>query len=204
MTPRGRRGFALLSIRRRLSTQQDGSSIYAEIAGGDMWSMLVGAGPLLGNGVVGSFLTPQGEQYWYYQRNTAGGRGQPPGWAISADTPVMSVEGPEFPLGSVPLAVLFDNGTSAAGEATAIAFAGRAREHSFGVHTSGGTNCCDDLELSDGAHLYVPIGIYKDRNGRKYPEGLSPDTKVAVPTKRPPQEDPVVLKALAWLSTEAK
>jgi hypothetical protein len=56
------------------------------------------------------------------------------------------------------------------------------------------------FELSDGASLWLTIGVQADRAGRQYPNGLAPD--VAIPGTNailPPASDPVVQSALDWL-----
>ena len=79
------------------------------------------------------------------------------------------------------VAVLLDRGTASSGEAIAISFAGRPRERSFGEHTAGFSTSNDMYTLSDGASLFLCVGIELDRTGHRYPDGIDPDVKLPAP-----------------------
>lgn len=60
----------------------------------------------------------------------------------------------------------------------------------------------DTLELSDGATIWLTVGIQADRNGRQYPDGLAPDEAFPPAVKAiPPSQDSVVQAAEKWLSS---
>jgi carboxyl-terminal processing protease len=112
-----------------------------------------------------------------------------------------AVEGRAYHLAGMPeVAVLIDHSTGSSGEAIAIAFRGRPRTRFFGEHTEGASTVNETFELSDGASLWLTIGVQADRTGRQYTSGLAPD--VAIPGGNailPPARDPVVQSALDWL-----
>lgn len=170
--------------------------------GGNMWSMLAGIGNLIGEGEIGSFRTYSREDFWYYKDGTAGIQNRIAGSMTSSSTAMASV-GRGNPLwDGMPVAVLFDNGTAASGEAVAVAFEGRTHIRTFGLHTYGASSCCESVKLSDNATLSLPWGIYVDRRGREYLEGLSPDDKVITTKQSKPIEDPAVGSALTWLEAQ--
>src|SRR5262245_23573703 len=87
--------------------------------GGNMWPMLAGIGPILGEGRVGAFLDLEGVHgHWYYRGGKAGVEtdGASSGFVgATVDRPHSLKEAP-------PVAVLIDGGTGSSGEAVAIAF----------------------------------------------------------------------------------
>jgi hypothetical protein len=167
--------------------------------GSNMWAALAGLGPLLGDGPVGFFKDKAGRQEWVYDNGgiavlsaTEAGQAQ--------EVYVQRLGGPQISLGDAPVAVLFDNATGGSGEAIAVAFAGRKKERSFGVHTAGGTGCCARFPLSDGAILAMDFGVEEDRLGRTYPEGLQPDVRVEVSKDSGPESDSAIQAAEDWLA----
>lgn len=166
--------------------------------GGNMWPMLAGIGPLLGEGDrLGEFFTTGGHSVWRYKDGVA---------AEVADDgkedrypPVAGV--PYKMSGTPDVAVLIDRWTGSSGEATAIAFRGRAKTRFFGEHTQGASTANEVFALSDGAAMWLTIGVDADREGKQYMDGLDPDEAIpgageVVPDGR----DPVLQAALRWLS----
>jgi C-terminal processing protease CtpA/Prc len=103
--------------------------------------------------------------------------------------------------GTPDVAVLIDRWTGSSGEATAIAFRGRAKTRFFGEHTQGASTANEVFALSDGAAMWLTIGVDADREGKQYMDGLDPDEAIpgageVVPDGR----DPVLQAALRWLS----
>lgn len=168
--------------------------------GSNMWAALAGLGPLLGDGPVGFFKDRRGRDVWVYDKDGIA--------VISLDENgephkvyIQRLGGPQIALGDAPVAVLFDNATGGSGEAIAIAFAGRHRERSFGVHTAGATGCCTRFPLSDGAVLALNFGVEQDRLGHGYPEGLQPDVRVEPNPDAIVESDAVIQAAEDWLSS---
>jgi carboxyl-terminal processing protease len=103
--------------------------------------------------------------------------------------------------GTPNVAVLIDSGTGSSGEATAIAFRGRAKTRFFGEHTQGASTGNEVFALSDGAAMWLTIGINADRTGKQYMDGFDPDEVIPGVGKIVPDvHDPVLQAALRWLS----
>jgi carboxyl-terminal processing protease len=163
--------------------------------GGNMWPMLTGIGPILGDGAVGSFVAAGGNVTWFYKDGETGTR-NPAGLETVSLTlqegPVMSA--------SAPVAVLVDGSTASSAEAIAIAFHGRAATRFFGTKTAGKSTAVQPFKLDDGAELYLTTAIDADRTGQAFPEGFTPDEVFpAIATLPQESSDPVVLGAQTWL-----
>lgn len=163
-------------------------------SGGDMWPMLAGIAPLLGDGKLGSFEDQTGDQ-WYAEN------GKIVSVSGKEKTTQAEVKQPLFTLPELPLvAVLFDRDTASSGEAVAISFAGRSRERSFGEHSAGYSTSNNMHGLPDGAALFLCEGVELDRTGKRYPDGLEPDLKASDPESRVVEDkDPVLQAAEKWL-----
>lgn len=155
--------------------------------GGNMWPMLAGLGPLLGEGLQGYFKGPEvGMIPWYYQN----------GQALIADQTLVSVAQPLIlEQASQPVAVLIDDQTASAGEAIAIAFRGREETRFFGVPTAGLTTDNFAYNLADGAIIMLTVAVFVDRTGVTYGGELLPDevTEAGAAT---------LDAAIAWLMTQ--
>lgn len=164
--------------------------------GGNMWPMLAGLGPLLGEGVCGAFHNAGGTKMsWFYRGGKAGYEGSED-WSYPrvADTPYQMQGNPKT-------AVLIDDGTASSGEATAIAFRGRAHTRFFGEHTMGVSTSNTNFLLPDGANMILTVGVYVDRDGDEFEEGLPPDVMTPSPTEIVPiEKDETVKAAEQWLS----
>ncbi len=141
--------------------------------GGNMWPMLVGVGPVLGEGVVGSFEVggkPAGN--WFYRDGVSGTEGE--NGFVGA-----RLAGPAYRLETAPpVAVLIDGGTGSSGEALAIAFKGRADTRFFGVPTAGYSTSTNGFRMDDGVNLVIAVGLDVDREGTAYPREVQPDVTV--------------------------
>jgi hypothetical protein len=165
--------------------------------GGNMWAMLAGIGPLLGEGDhLGEFFTLDSHSTWKYRNGVA---------AESEDgkeNPYPAVAGAPYKLvGEPKVAVLTDRRTGSSGEAIAIAFRGREETRFFGEHTEGVSTANDVVKLSDGASMWLTIGVDADRTGKQYMEGLEPDEVSRLGDAiLPDEQDPVLRGAFRWLS----
>lgn len=140
----------------------------AENPGGNMWPMLVGVGPILGEGEAGSFVDPDGATTsWSYVDGQA-----------LLDTRVKAeIDGPAYTLKrpAPPVAVLTGKHTASSGEAIAVAFRGRAQTRSFGQPTAGVSTGNKSHTLSDGAVLVLTEVTFADRTGALYGMQIVPD-----------------------------
>ncbi|MEW5984111.1 MAG: S41 family peptidase [Acidobacteriota bacterium] len=154
--------------------------------GGNMWPMIAGVGPVLGEGLVGYFIDPTGvESPWVYrdgaswlsgyvqQRVTAPYR-------LRRDRP--------------RVAVLTDNGIASSGEATVVAFRQRQDTRSFGTPTCGLSTANRSFPMSDGATLNLTVSVMADRTRAMYGDSIVPDEIVTDPGQ-------LVQRAMAWLNS---
>lgn len=165
--------------------------------GGNMWPMLAGIGPLLGeDDHLGEFFTPDSHSTWKYRNGVAAEIED------GKENPYPAVAGSPYKLAGTPkVAVLIDRGTGSSGEAIAIAFRGRPETRLFGEHTEGASTANDVIKLSDGASMWLTIGVDADRTGKQYLAGLDPDEVIRLGEKiLPDDQDPVLQGALRWLS----
>jgi carboxyl-terminal processing protease len=166
--------------------------------GGNMWPMLTGIGPILGDGVVGSFVAADGNIPWFYQDGKTGTRNQ-----AGLETVSLTLEdAPVLMSPSAPVAVLIDSSTASSAEAITIAFHGRSDTRFFGSRTAGKSTAVQPFKLDDGAELYLTTAIDADRTGKQFPDGFTPDQLFASTTVMPQESnDPVVLAAQTWLAS---
>jgi carboxyl-terminal processing protease len=165
--------------------------------GGNMWPMLIGIGPVLGEGNVGSFVAADGTINWFYQDGKTGTRN-----SAGLETVSLTLEDAPVPVTpSAPVAVLVDSSTASSAEAITIAFHGRPGTRFFGSHTAGKSTAVQPFKMDDGAELYLTTAIDADRSGKAFPEGLTPDQVFpAIGTMPQNSNDPVVLAAQTWLA----
>ncbi len=151
--------------------------------GGNMWPMLAGIGPVLGEGTAGYFIDPDGNAVpWSYQN----------GSALVDQKDQIKVATPYRLHQSAPkVAVLTNTATASSGEAIAISFKGRANTRGFGTPTCGVSTANAGIILSDGAILNLTQGTMADRNKVLYGMQVQPDEVSYSST--------AVDKAIAWL-----
>jgi len=142
-----------------------------ENTGGNMWPMLAGIGPILGDGKAGSFVDSDGQKVdWSYQN----------GQALIEDQVQVKVNGPAYQLKAVapPVAVLTGVNTASSGEAIVISFRGRPNTRSFGLYTTGLPTANEGFPLSDGALIILTTAFEADRTGQVYADRIYPDELV--------------------------
>jgi carboxyl-terminal processing protease len=158
--------------------------------GGNMWPMLVGVGPILGEGKAGMWLDPDGNYTdWSYED----------GQGLIGASLQSEVIGQPYALSKAgqPVAVLFGRQTYSSGEIIAISFIGRPNTRSFGSESGGLTTSNGEYALSDGALILLTDGVDVDRNGKAYGGPIVPDVQVSGWTD---SAGPVPPEALEWLS----
>jgi carboxyl-terminal processing protease len=167
----------------------------------DLYPMLAGVGPILGDGVSGKIIYPSGPPAaWYYQRGSAGVIKA----ATRQRTALVQVARPVVLDDAVPsVAVLLGRRTASAGEAVAVSFRGRPNTRSFGRPTAGLSTYNDGFRLRDGAMLYVTTAVLADRIGQQYGGPVQPDIAVDGPDEpKPGADDPVIEAAARWLTIQ--
>jgi carboxyl-terminal processing protease len=152
--------------------------------GGNMWPMVAGLGPIVGEGVLGHFIDPEGAtSVWEY----LDGASRIDGAAIQRVTTPYRLRR-ERPR----VAVLIDNHVGSSGEATAITFKQRPDTRFFGTPTCGLSTANRGYMLSDGATLFLTVSVMADRERTPYGDQVMPDETITDPAQ-------LVQRALAWL-----
>jgi C-terminal processing protease CtpA/Prc len=170
--------------------------------GGNMWPMIAAIGPLLGEGDIGSFVTPDSTRTaWFY---SAAGEA---GLVNSGQRVILStVSVPhELQHQAPPVAVLIGPNTASAGEAVAVAFHGRPLTRFFGESTAGVPTANSLMPLSDGAAMNLTVGADVDRNGVTFwPVPLPPDAPASAAVVDPTSpSDAAASAATRWLHSQA-
>jgi carboxyl-terminal processing protease len=153
--------------------------------GGNMWPMIAGVGPVLGEGLAGHFVEPNGtESRWGYRHGAS--------WLSDEDAQRVG-DAYRLKVPNPRVAVLTDNRSNSSGEATVVAFRQRPNTRSFGGATCGRSTANRAFPLGDGASLYLAVSVMADRTKTMYGNAIVPDEVIADP-------DEVVRRAVAWLT----
>jgi hypothetical protein len=165
--------------------------------GGNVWPMLAGLEPLLGEGRVSGSRNRAGVS-WTELKD---------GQALMADhgaapkVIAQTLEWKKWPgLDASPVAVLIDDATASSGEGVAVAFRDRKNTRFFGVATYGISTSNEGFKLSDGANLVITTGVMVDRAGRDQAHGITPDEEID-PHLAADGGDPALAKAAAWVAS---
>ena len=151
--------------------------------GGNMWPMIAGVGPVLGEGIIG-WIVYYDREYEREYRNGA---------ALSLGETFARVASPYSLLEQYPkVAVLTDGQVSSSGEAITVYFKGRPRTRSFGTPTCGHHHLQQYFALTGRAGLYLVTSQHADRLKRKYSSAIVPDEVIEDPEE-------TVRQAIAWL-----
>lgn len=139
--------------------------------GGNVWPMLAGIGPLLGEDAGGSAIGADGRilhKWRYIQGET---------WL---DDERIETVRPDYRLRTLqPLvAVLTSYLTASSGEGAVLAFRGCPNSHIFGQPTRGLTLGNLGFCLDDGAVLVLATAYSTDRTGKIYQGAISPETDI--------------------------
>ncbi len=165
--------------------------------GGSLSPMVLGVGPILGNGIAGTFIDARERRTnWAYQD----------GSYLIGDSVFKKVDNPyQLKNGVPPVAVLTSSRTASAGEATLISFRGRPQARTFGEPTFGVPNGVGGKTMSDGAVIALASALEADRTGRVYAynENIQPDqpARIYLPGQGT-DDDPVLQAALEWLRSQ--
>lgn len=157
--------------------------------GGNMWPMVAGIGPILGEGRLGSFSDSKNNEVgtWYYEK----GRG----FLIVNDSLAYNVVSP-FSIEDVDsdkIAVLQSNLTGSSGEAMLVAFLGKENVRTFGSKSATYSTSNEKFQLSDGSILWITTAVFEDINGNKYPDGIEPMVNAK-------SDSLALVKAIDWLN----
>jgi carboxyl-terminal processing protease len=162
--------------------------------GGNLWPMLAGLGPLLGEGELAASIYPDGRRVPVWHRDGQAGFG---------DYTQLRVRSPYRAAVALPVAVLLGPATASSAEVLAVAFRGRPGTRTFGAPTRGLSAGNRTFALADGASLVLTVAATSDSAGRVYLGPITPDEVVAAAGGRRPAEgaaDAVLDAAVAWLT----
>ena len=158
--------------------------------GGNLWPMLAGLGPLLGEGELAASVYPDESRraIWYRQ-----------GRAGFGDYVQLRVAAPHsLHDATAPLAVLLGARTASSAEVLVAAVRGRAGTRTFGAPTRGLSAGNRTFELADRAALVLTVAATSDRTGRIDLGPIDPDEPVDAR-----DGSAAVAAAIAWLQTQA-
>lgn len=142
--------------------------------GGNMWPMIKGLRPLLGDADLGAFRDRNGvATAWRAQ----------PSKECDVD------------LSHSRVGVLVGPRTASSGEAVAVAFQGRPGTSFFGQPTAGLSTANQSFALPDGGAIALTTAVFLDRTGVAYLQGMQPEKPV-------PREQDAVEAAAAWLRAQ--
>jgi len=141
-------------------------------SGGNMWPMLAGIGPILGEGIAGYFIDPDPDINpisWGYSS----------GSSVINGSPVTQLENPYELINPNPkVVVLLDEAVMSSGEAIAISFIGRENAISMGSSTCGLSTSNSLFYLSDNSALILTTHYMADRNKIPYGVPIIPNNQV--------------------------
>jgi len=153
--------------------------------GGNMWPMLAGIGPILGEGTAGYFIGPNGEETsWSYLQ----------GKSVSGQNTVTEVQAPYTLINQNPkVAVLLDTATASSGEVMVVSFINRGNSASFGGATCGLSTGNSNFPLSDDSTLLLTTVVLADREKNTFGGKIQPDFPVG--------NDEIIAMAVDWINT---
>tara|TARA_B100000780_G_C21125579_1_gene456618 strand:- start:5467 stop:6501 length:1035 start_codon:yes stop_codon:yes gene_type:complete len=129
-------------------------------SGGNMWPMLAGLSPLLGNGVHGFFISPDGKSISW---------GTHHGRSISGNHIRASLKQRyRVKNNDIPIAVLVSKKTASSGEAVLISFKGFKKSRFFGQHSCGQSTSNRRFLLKNGDQLLLTTSTFADRYKSRY------------------------------------
>lgn len=167
--------------------------------GGNMWPMLVGLQPILGNGTYGT-TTAGGGQTWAFGCEGA------QAWLEHDGTRTQQFMTDARPVRERPagqkIAVLIGPWTMSSGEFVAASFAGMDGVRFFGKPTGGLTTATEPVALADGSTLNLATSQLVNRAGKVVEGPIQPDQDVSW-GDWPKDDDAAVQAATAWLLAPA-
>lgn len=148
--------------------------------GGNVYPMLRGLGSILGDSVLGYFVSPEKEVSFSAYGGQAG--------------LINLTEQYHVKYARCSLAIVIDKETASSGELLAIAFKSIDRAVFFGQPTAGYTTSNQTFPLPDRSLLVLSVGYFTDSKKKKYIPNVSPDVFIA-----PEKQDSMIWIAKKWL-----
>lgn len=160
--------------------------------GGNIEPMISGLAPLIGEGIIGGSVNLDNEplveftikesKFYNYGRLVCDMDNEP---EINQEEKV---------------AVLLSRYTISSGEMLGIAFKGRSNtiflgEKSGGLTTGNGFDLIED----DKVYLVISQGVFNDRNGTAYIDGVNVDKEIEFDITATIENDKIIMEAIEWL-----
>ncbi len=172
--------------------------------GGNVWPMLLGLRPVLGDGTLTTSLV-NGKVSSHVGCDNAAV------WLEYGDKPVgakqeqlrIELEANDRMIAPSRVAVLIGPWTMSSGELAVLAFRGRENTRFFGQSSAGLTTVTDYFVLRDGSILNLPISHMADRNGSAPLGPIKPDQLVDS-SAWPSADDEVARMARNWVGADRK
>ncbi len=142
--------------------------------GGNMWPMLSGVAPLLGDGVHGYFGHSDGSKSSWSTKNGSGFINDQLMIEFSDDTAINT---------QLPIAVISSQITSSSGEAILLSFKGKKNVKTFGNDSCGMSTANKPFALSNGGTLIVTTSTMMDSFANPYGEAIEVDIETETPFK---------------------
>ena len=162
--------------------------------GGNMFTLLAGLYPLLGDGQCGGFVGQQGTDggTWMLKRGN-----------FYLDDEKMTNGNQKFPidLRLKKIALITGPVTSSAAEAAVIALKGMPNAKIIGEKTKGFITAVSGIELAEGVTFYVSTKFQRNRQGQIFLSGVNPDEEVIGGDNfADPNQDLKVIRAIEWFN----
>jgi len=160
--------------------------------GGDMYPMIGGLAPLLGDGRAGSFLKDGKVAHNWRVKH---------GDVYLGKTKFTHLNGCYKAKQKIKIALLTGPLTSSAGEATVISFKGKENVRVFGEPTAGLVTGNEKFTIAPDVFYFISMVTAADRTGKVYKSAILPDDQIIGGDNFDDlQKDQKVLAALQWLT----
>ncbi|HIC8808787.1 protease/peptidase [Elizabethkingia anophelis] len=159
--------------------------------GGNMYPMISGIAPLLGNGKAGSFVD-NGKilNSWSVKD----------GSLLINDNEYITLQNNCNPGKNIKIALLIGPATASSGEATAISFIGKKNVKLIGEKTTGLVSANNSIKISEDLYYLLSSSYEADRNNKEYKESILPDVEITGGDNfKDLLKDKKILSAIQWI-----
>lgn len=164
--------------------------------GGNMYPMIGGIAPLLGNGKAGSFVKDSKILSSWSIKN---------GNIYFGTNKILSLKNNCVPNSTIRIAVLIGPATGSSGEATAISFIGKNNVKLFGEKSTGLVSANAQFQLNANTFYYLASSYEADRKNHAYTSSIHPDIEIVGGDNFDDLlSDRKVNEALKWLNEARK
>lgn len=160
--------------------------------GGNMYPMISGIAPIIGDGEVGKLISAANETLFKWSIQDGN---------FTYDVPdvVTLPNKPKFK--SHPkVAVLTSRWTASSGELVATTFKGRPNTRFFGEATGGYASNTGWEVINDKIIMVISTGMFCDRNGVIYDTNIPVDVEIPFEVVKEADKDKCVIEAIKWLN----